>query len=77
MENNQQSRGRQEQDQGLQRGQSSENNLNEQQNNESLNTASQQPVQNLRDSEVGSGRSYDYGAQNSPEQDTERDAQRP
>ncbi len=73
MENNQQSRGRQDQDQGLQRGQSSDNNMMEQQNNESLNTASQQPVQNLQE-ETGSGRSYDYGASSSPEQGVEGDA---
>lgn len=73
MENNQQNRGRQEQQQ--QKGQGNENNLMDQQNNESLNTNSQQPVQNLRE-EVGSGRSYDYGAPNSPEQENEREAPR-
>jgi len=74
MENNQQNRGRQEQDQSMQRGQNNEN-LMDQQNNESLNTASQQPVQNLRE-QVDAGRSYDYGASNSPEQENERDAPR-
>lgn len=74
MENNQQNRDRG--DQGMQRGQNNENNMMEQQqNNESLNTASQQPVQNLRE-QVGEGRSYDYGAQNSPEQENEREAPR-
>ena len=75
MENNQQNRGRQEQQENPQRGQGNEDSLMDQQNNESLNTASQQPVHNLRE-QIGSGRSYDYGAQNSPEQENERDAPR-
>ena len=75
MENNQQNRGRQDQEQNQQRSQSNENNLMDQQNNESLNTASQQPVQDLRE-QIDSGRSYDYGAQNSPEEENERDAPR-
>ena len=74
MENNQQNRGRQEQEQGMQRGQQQDDQLTEQPS-ESLNTASQQPVQNLREN-TGSGRSYDYGAENSPEQENERDAPR-
>lgn len=75
MENNQQNRGRQGQEPQPQRDHNSENNLMEQQNNESLNTASQQPVQNLRE-KIGSGRSYDYGAENSPEQENERSTPR-
>src|SRR5687767_11456927 len=75
MQNNQQNRGRQE-EQGVERDENSRNNIQEQQNNENLNTASQQPVQNLRDKNVGSGRSYDYGADYSPEQDPERDPSR-
>ena len=75
MENNQQNQGRQGQQQDMQRGQDNENKLMDQQNNESLNTASQQPVQNLRE-QVDAGRSYDYGVSNSPEQENERDAPR-
>ena len=71
MENTQQNRGPQQQ--GPERDQNNDNMRQEQENNESLNTASQQPAQNLRDKNVGSGRSYDYGADYSPEQDSERD----
>jgi hypothetical protein len=67
MENNQ-PRG-QEQDQNLRTGQNSEGLMESQENNESLNTASaDQPVQDLREGAEGSGRSYDYGAEGSPEQ---------
>lgn len=75
MENNQQNRGRQEQDQNVRTGQSSQENSSSEQNNESLNTSSiEQPVQNLRDPQEGSGRSYDYGTEGSPEQGLEGSA---
>ena len=67
MENNQ--RKGQEQDQQLRTGENSDGLMESQQNNESFNTASaEQPVQNLRDAAEGSGRSYDYGSEGSPEQ---------
>jgi hypothetical protein len=70
MENNQ-PKG-QEQDQRLRTGENSDGLMESQENNESLNTAStEQPVQDLREAAEGSGRSYDYGAQSSPEQGTD------
>ena len=61
-----------EQEQNQRTGQNREGLMNSQENNESLNTSSQeQPVQNLRNEAAGSGRSYDYGSENSPEQGLE------
>ena len=71
MENNQR-KDQQQQDQPLRTGQNSEGLFESQENNESLNTSStEQPVQNLRDAAEGSGRSYDYDIEKSPEQGTD------
>ena len=56
-------------DQNVRTGQNSQDDLRSQENNESLNTGSQQPNESLRNAAAGSGRSYDYGVPGSQQQE--------